>query len=89
MPTETKVLDAKIIEMDGWAALYIDCKLVYDGHQVEPRDIARAATGRPIVIKRGYMEMSENEFDDGFNFPQDISELDKREEEFQVIWDED
>ena len=89
MSTETKVLDAKIIEMDGWAALYIDGKLVYDGHQVEPRDIARAATGRPIIIKRGYMEMSEDEDDCGFNFPEDISELDKREEDCQVIWDKD
>ena len=89
MPTKTKVLDARIVEMDGCAALYIDGKLAYDSHDIEPRDIARAAAGRPIIVKRGYMEMSEEEFDAGFNFPQDISELDARDEDFQIIWDED
>ncbi len=92
METKTKVHDVRIIDLEGsegWAGLYIDGKLEHTGFGIKSRDIAKAAAGRPITVKRGYMEQSDDDFDNGFSFPDDISELDKREDDFQVIWDED
>ncbi len=78
------VSDVRVIEMDGWAGLYIDGKLNYEGHQCDPMDLSRATKGLTITVKRGWMEFEEDEEECGFNFPNDISELGKR-----VEWDED
>lgn len=92
LPTETEIHDVRIVEIGtnitGWAGLYIDGKLDCTDFAIKPRNIAQTARGRPITVKLGRMRMSDDDLDNGFRFPEDISELDKRKKNFRIKWDD-
>ena len=108
MAAETKIHDVRIVEMvrtpkefmpmgtGHWAGLYIDGILDSENFEIDARDIARVAAGRPITVKRGRMRISEDcqypisyiQINAYLRFPENISELDKREKDFQVFWDD-
>ena len=92
MPAETKIHDVRIVEIGtnitSWAGLYIDGRLDHTDFGIKPRDIVQAARGRPITVKCGRMRMYDDDLDNGFRFPEDISELDKRKKNFRIKWDD-
>lgn len=83
MSTKTKVHDVRIIETEGWDGLYIDGRMEWEGPQISPDDITRFVEDRTVTIKSYWMVMSDKDRSKPYRFPRDISELDKREDDFR------
>lgn len=69
--TESKFV---LIDADDWQGLYVDGKLVYEGHRVEMSDLASAAN---LNFKKEYAEGAKGEWlHENGNLPNTLDEWD-------------
>lgn len=81
--TETKVIDAVYVQLEDWAGLYLDDKIVVEGNSINLAEWLKDNTVR--FFARMYEDADQNYVDNGGTLPPTYDDL----LENQYMWEED
>lgn len=67
----------RIIGYDDWFGLYVDKKLVYEGHRIDPFHIVQAAEGNPCTLEQIEVdeETIQSFFEEWGHLPYDYNDI--------------